>query len=130
MSVNITLDVSHTVVASENDDPSYTVACEVTATEGIDLSLFVYSTTSEEFSHPATVFDLESYPVGRAEAINLGLDYYRQTTVSEEFSTMSDALSFEILIRRRMQYLANDLPQTQDRIFEGTQTYVITTSAS
>ena len=130
MSVSITIEVEHTVSDPTEATPVYSVMCEIAATVGIDLALFVYNVTSKEFSHPATVFDMESYPVGQAEAINQGLDYYRQATVTQEFSTISDANAFDFNVRSRLQRLANDYPQAQGLVLAGTQTYVITTATT
>lgn len=128
MSVSITLQVDHTVLGAE-DSLTYKVECEITASDGVENELFTYVTADESYSHPSTVMDLEFYPNTKAEAVTNNLDYYRQATVTREFDSMSDALTFSNVVRSRMQTLANDIPLTQGNLFVGPQTYVLTTSA-
>ena len=127
MSVSITLKIEHTVEGSE-DTVFYRVACEVPATEGIDLALFAFKTEDDSYGHPATVRDLELFPDSKNEAVNNGLDYYRLASVTRDFDAMVDAIAFSTNVRTRLQYLANDLPITQEAIFEGVQTYTLVTS--
>lgn len=127
MSVSITLIQEHTIIDNEGS-VTYRILDQVTASEGISLALFVFKTEDQAYSRPATVYDLDAYPESYNEAVNLGLDYYRLPEVTKDFDAISAALSFEAVIRSRLQVLANELPKTQEGLFDGTNTYVFATA--
>jgi len=124
MSVSITLKQTNTDVSGA-EAPLFRVENEILATEGIDIALFVFSVEPDEYSHPAMPRDVEDYPNSRAEAINLGLDYYRVPSATLEYEDITTAVEAATLIQGRMNYLAAAYQLAKDT-FDGATTYVYT----
>ena len=129
MSVSITLQQDNTTYNDEDNQPVYKSANEVIASEGIPLALFVFAVSDDSFSHVAATRDIEAYPNNRNDAVNDGLDYYRQAMVTREFDNITDAQAFALHVRSRLQFLSNDYPAVKDS-FEGSETYTYVTSGN
>lgn len=125
MSVSITVDQTNQVIDEGAGVVSYAVSFEITASEGIPLALFVYSTETQAYEHPATINALESYPDTYEEAVALGIDYYRQASVTRSYTLLTDAINFSNVTRSRLQTIVTALPLAQTS-FEGSQTYTLT----
>lgn len=129
MSVSITLEQQNTTYNDDDNLPIYVSENEVIASEGITLALFVFAVIDETFNHVATVRDIETYPESKAQAVNDGVDYYRQTSVTREYNNIVDATAFATHVRARLNFLVQDYPRTVDG-FVGSETYIFTTSES
>lgn len=85
----------------------------------IDFDVLVFETENNTFSRVASVYDLESFPVGRSAAMTAGLDYYRGRGAQLNFATIKDATGFETITRNRFKILAVAWASIVDS-FEGT----------
>lgn len=129
MSVSITLVQKNTTVTNPTTGaPSYTSDNEVPATLGIPLQLFVFNTTTGEYSHVAATADVEAYPVGQATAVTQGKPFYREAKVVRTFTNILDAQAFADHVKQRMQYLTNEYPVAQDTFLGDTTTTFVTQS--
>lgn len=126
MSVTITVEQENTVVESAPGEVEYQVSYTVVASEGLPLQLFTFKIDGT-YSHPATVYDLDAYPDSSNEALNQGLEFYRQAEVTRSFEDLTDAVLFAAVTRSRLTALTAALPQTQ-AFFTGKETYTIPVS--
>jgi len=85
----------------------------------IDFDVLVFDAEHDTFSRVASVYDLESFPVGKTAAISAGLDFYRGRGAQVNFATIKDATGFEIITRNRFKILAVAWASIVDA-FEGT----------
>lgn len=123
MTVSITLEQTNTVYIGDDDLPWYRNVSTVVAADGISLALLVFKVADDLYSHPASARDVEVYPATKAEALDLGVDYYRQPAVQRDFSLIADAIEFATHLRTRLNILAQDYESVQDD-FVGTISYV------
>lgn len=118
-----TVTQTNTVLNQTDGSALYQVVFEVTASEGIALALFTYKTLDQTFHHPATIYDLETFPNNREDAITLGLDFYRSIEVTKTFEDIADALNFITAIKGRLQKITDEVNRAQAS-FAGTTTLV------
>lgn len=124
MSVQITLKQTNTV--EEGASPGliiYRCVNEIIASEELSLALFVFTVEDEAFSHVATPRDIDLYPESRAEALTLGVDYYRGPLVTQDFTRLDVAEDYIAAMQSRVHWLAN----VYDRIntaFPGEEIFV------
>ena len=128
MSVSITLLQTNSTYNDEDNQPVYKSENEVSASDGIPLALFVFTTLTGVFSHVAAVRDLEAYPATKEQAVTDGTAFYRLATVTREYDNITDAQKFAAHVRSRLNFLAQDYPKTQGE-FVGSETYTFVTSA-
>lgn len=124
MSTTITVEQENSIVESTPGEVLFQISFVITASEGLPLSLFTYNATTGEFSHPSTVYDLEAYPDNQNEAINLGLDFYRDFEVTRQFDNITDAIQFAVVTRSRLTNLASAQPLVEST-FVGRETYTL-----
>jgi len=122
MTVKIEIHQSRTVVAG----PLYRVFTEVVHSIGIDRKIFVFNKDTEEFSHVATTWDMESLPGSLAEAqASSEIEYYRDNHCTKDYEDATDAAAFAVYTRGRVEYLVNQYAEMQtDFIGEGDYEYV------
>lgn len=101
MSADIQILVEREVPASDQFKLTITVIDAV----NIPLELFVFDVGHDAFMNVATVYDLETYPAGKAAAVTATLGYYRASTVVKTCSTVLDATLFERVTRERLKTL-------------------------
>jgi hypothetical protein len=87
-------------------DGVYAVQVDIIDAVNIDFDVLVFSTEHDTFSHVASVYDLETYPVGKTTAAALGLDFYRGRGAVVNFATIKDATGFETVTKHRLKLLA------------------------
>ena len=124
MTVIIKTTFTHTIPTED----TYKVSAEVIETTNIPPEVFVFDVEHETFSHVATVFDLESFPESKEDAIAAELGFYRSQSVTREFSDVALATFFEDVTRNRLKTLADHWNTVQEE-FIGEET-VTTTSTS
>lgn len=111
-------------LATLPDLTSYTVEIEVTQAEGIPAELFVFDTSSDEFSSVALVGDLQSWPATKESAIQLGLDFYRSATLQRIFLDKEKAAAFSADVQRRLNLVNWDWSGDQSVQFGGQHIFV------
>ncbi len=89
--------------------PVYRVKAEITDAMNIDEAVFVYATASRQFSHYATVADLERWANDRTQAMTNGDPFYRLSTVSRDWPTVALLTEDLKLARNRLQLLVNEM---------------------
>lgn len=97
---------------------SYRVSAEIVLTSGIPTELFVYGVTDDEFDHVATVFDLETYPTNKVDAIDDGLFFYRVKKMSKDFADKSTAGLVAEHTQLRLQRVNKDWQGLQPGSFD------------
>lgn len=120
MPVSFSLSQNTTVI----DGPLYRVNNEVSTASGASPAVFVFKTLTQEFSHYATVADLEAYPDTYAQAANDGAAFYRQTSVTRDWETVALREADLTLTKSRLQFLANELNALQDSLVSNTTTVI------
>jgi hypothetical protein len=129
MSVQITLKQTNTL--EEGTSPGlvvYRSANEITAAEAIELQLFVFDVADDAFSHVATPRDIDLYPNNKADALTLGVDRYRQASVTQDFELLDVAEDFIAAVQSRIHWLANVYDRVQ-AAFEGEEIFVYPTTS-
>ena len=125
--ISITLVQTNEVIQDTSDGSlMYRVFCQITATEGVSLSLFVFDVLRQSYNHIATVYDLENFPESVGDALSQGVDFYRQQEVTRDFTDQSTALDFAKVTRARLRQLAADLPDALETFTGVPTTYVYT----
>lgn len=125
MSISITLIQTNTVENQDDNTPLYVSRNVITASEGIELALFVHSVDTEAFSHVATSLDMASWPTSLAEAQSASVGFYRQVSAQRSYTSILDAQDFAQSIRTRLTTLARDYEDVQN-LFIGETTTVFT----
>jgi len=125
--ISITLVQTNEVIQDPNDGSlTYRVTCQITATEGVSLALFVFDAQRETYNHIATVYDLDHYPESLGDALTQGVTFYRQAEVIRNFTSQHTALDFTKVVRSRLRILAADLPDALETFTGVPTTYVYT----
>lgn len=107
----------------------YVVEITVTDAGAIPRELFVYDTSTEEFSSVALVRDIESWPASKEAAIAAELDFYRDTKVRRSFSVKETAATFAADVRRRLEAVNRDYAGQAGVVFGGQQIFVYSTES-
>ena len=121
MSVRIDIQQDRTV----EEGPLYRVATSVIYNSGIDRNVFVFNTTTEEFEHVATTWDMEHLPKSKDDAALAGDGFYRLPSVTKDFDTVMTATEFAIYTRGRVAALVREY-EAVSTTFEGSGTYTYT----
>jgi hypothetical protein len=106
MSVSITLSQVRSVIDQGDGRVKYRVANQIVAAANLTLALFVNDVDPDDYSHIASLYDLNAYPEDRNEAINLGLDYYRRSDATQDYDSIDDAVHFAAVVKQQLAYLA------------------------
>jgi hypothetical protein len=91
----------------------YRVLQEILAATNSEKEVYVYKTSTAEFSHIATIKDMRTWPKTRAEAQAAGLSYYRQTSVQRDWSSVRLMVEDVNQGTARVQLLASTLTDEQ-----------------
>jgi len=100
----------------------YRVTVEIIEATHIDFEVLVFDTDTGLFSRVASVYDMETYPIGRELAAYNGIVYYRARTGIIEFSTLREATYYEKVTKQRLQILSSAWSTITDH-FQGTIVY-------
>lgn len=100
------VEIKAQFVRSLPADGVYRVQMDIINVVNIDFDVLVFSTEHSTFSHIATVFDLETYPVGYTAAHTANLPFFRGRGAQVSYATIKDATGFESISKARMKILA------------------------
>jgi len=107
------------------EGPVYRTATQVMYASGIDPNIFVFITETQEFSHVASVWDMENYLTNYHDAVAADASYYRQSACQKDYNVVVSAAEFAAYIRGRIASLATAYAAaTED--FEGEGDYTFT----
>ncbi len=67
---------------------------------------------------------MTEYPESLTEAIDAGLDYYRQVQAKKQYAVLTDAISFAASVHSRLESLLSNLSDLEED-FIGTKIYTI-----
>lgn len=101
-----TITIQAQIVRSLPLDGVFRVNVDIIDVTNIEFEVLVFTTEDSEFSHIATVFDMETYPAGQAAAAAANLTFFRDRGVEANFSTLRDATGFEQVTESRLKILA------------------------
>ena len=104
--MTILVEIKSQFVRSIPSEGVYRFQLDIIDAVNIDFDVLVFDTEHDRFRHVASVYDLESFPVGKASAQLLGVAYYRGRGAQISFGTVKDALGFETITRGRFKVLA------------------------
>lgn len=117
------------IVRSIPQDGVYQVKVDVIDVVGIDFDVLVFTTEDGNYSHVASVYDLETYPAGQAAAAAANLPFFRDRGVTAIFNNIRDATGFETVTENRLKILAvawNSIVEA----FSGSEIVTVDSSAS
>lgn len=84
----VQIRIIETVVnVPEEQRANYKVSFEVILAQGISSGLFVYQRDGDLYSHPASVFDLNTYP----DHSDADFDFYRRNYAELTYRSIKDA---------------------------------------
>ena len=121
MSVRLEIHQDRAVI----EGPVYQVTTRVTYASGINRNIFVFNTETQDFEHVATVYDMETFPADRDEAILGLIAYYRKDVAIVGYTEETTAIDAADYTRERIGYLATQYQLAQEE-FEGSEDYVYT----
>ncbi len=96
----------------------YETSAEVILTSGIPEELFVYDVSDDEFAHVATVFDLNTYPTNKADAVADSLLFYRVKKMSKSYDSKSIAVLAAEHTQLRLQRVNKDWQAQEPGTFD------------
>lgn len=120
MTVRIDLKQTKTV----EEGPLYRVHNQVTYAHEIPQKVFVFNVETGEFDHVATVWDLQSYPFTKDEAILEHIPYYLASECSREYPDIQSALDFTSYVYSRIEWLVRDYKDATG-VFTGVLTHSV-----
>jgi hypothetical protein len=112
-------------VTTALDGPLYRVFQELTAAVNSSKAVFVYKTTTQEFSHIATIMDMRNWTDSYAQAVINEDDYYRLEQVTRDWSTVALMVDDVNMGVSRVQLLASALTD-EEGLLEIDRTLVLT----
>ena len=83
-------------------DGVYRVDVDIIDVVGIDFDVLVFDAKTDEFSHVASVFDMESLPTTPTTEC----EFYRGRGAQVPYNNLRDATSFETITKSRLKVLA------------------------
>jgi hypothetical protein len=94
------------ITRSIPSDSVYQVQIDIIDVTQIGFDVLVFTTEDSAFSHVASVFDMETYPIGQAAGAAANLTFFRGRGATVSFSTIRDATGFEQVTEGRLKILA------------------------
>jgi hypothetical protein len=107
--VSFTLHQTTSYVDQANAAPRYRVVNQVTASVGASEAVFVYKTATQVFEHYASAADMDRWPDTYEEAVTGNLAFYRVSSVSRDWDTLTETYADLDETLRRIRSLANEL---------------------
>lgn len=99
----------------------YRVQVSVTDATNIGLDVLVFDTESGEYSHVASVYDMETYPVSQEVAASGNLVFFRDRGAVVTYNLLKSADEFIGVTQGRLKTLANGWDEVVSS-FSGTET--------
>lgn len=125
MTVNITAQFRRSIP----EDSVYRINLDIMDVQNIEFDVLVFEVESGNYSHVATVYDMETYPAGQAAAVAAEVAFFRDRGAVLNFSDVQDATDFETVTTSRLKTLAVDW-NTVISDFSGTETVTVDSSTS
>ena len=121
MSVRIEVNQTRSV----DEGPVFKVDTHVIYASGIAREIFVFDTATQDFSHVATTYDMETYPDDYATAVAEGADFFRKDQAVVGYASEAIAVEAASYTLARISTLARqyDIFKTE---FEGSSDYIFT----
>ncbi len=114
---SVSLTLRQTVQTSVvSGGASYVVTNVVESSTGIDPSVFVFKTDTQAFDHYATAPEMDSLPNSWEAAAAAGLGFYRLSSVTRTWTTISAMNEDLSLTKARLGALARETSQIQGAI--------------
>jgi len=101
-----TVEIKAQFVRSIPYESVYRVQVDIIDVVNIGFDVLVFNTEHDTFSHVATVYDLETYPVGKEAAALVNASLYRGRGAQLNYRTIRDATGFEAITKSRLKILA------------------------
>lgn len=101
----MTSSLKYQVDKTNPEENVHRVQFQIIDAENIPRSVFVFDTENQNYLHVGTIFDLESWPNNREDAVTDNKSFYRGNTVTRDFSNIADALNFETITKTRIKIL-------------------------
>lgn len=114
-----TVEIKAQFVRSLPAEGVYRIKVDIIDIVNIDFDVLVFDTEHDTFSRVCSVYDLESFPVGKAAAATAGLAYYRGRGVEIDYFSINSATEFQSVTTNRLKLLAVAWSSIVDA-FEGT----------
>ena len=90
----------------------YRILTRVMYAKDINSNIIVFNRITEEFSHGAYPYDIETYPVGLAQSEIDGTDFYRLSEVVSDFNASRVAAAYAEYTRTRVDVLVANYQHT------------------
>ncbi len=97
---------------------SYLVTADIDVASGIPMELFVYDVSDDAFAHVATVFDLNTYPTSKVDALANSLSFYRVKKMEKSYDSKSIAVLASEHTQLRLQRVNKDWQALQPGTFD------------
>jgi hypothetical protein len=101
----------------ETQTAEYKVRFDVLLAQGISACLFVVVASTNEYSHPATVFDLNYYPDTPSPEFN----FYRKNGIELSFPSVQAAREARAVILSRVRFTTLEWAKVWNVPFGGTK---------
>jgi hypothetical protein len=124
-----TVEIKAQFIRSIPQEGVYRLQLDIIDVVNIDFDVLVFNTEHDTYSRVATVYDLETYPVGKAAAGTANAAYYRGRGAQLNYLTIRDATGFEFITRDRLKILAVAYASIVDA-FSGTSYANITSTVT
>ena len=121
--MTVTLEYVQTKAIEEG--PLYKVTTLVEYVHGIQETIFVYRTETQEFEYVATVWDMDNLPNTYEEALAEGVNFYRANTATKSYASIETADEFALYTRGRIDNLITDYSAARGE-YPGTARHIIT----
>jgi hypothetical protein len=112
-------------IRSVDEGPVFKVDTKTTYAAAIQKEIFVFQTDTQDFSHVATVYDMETYPNDYDTAVANSDEYYRKDQAVVGYAVQQVALDAAIYTAARVDSLAHQY-NTLKTSFEGSFDYIFT----
>lgn len=104
----MTVSIKAQIRRSIPSDGVYKVQVDVIDVVNIDFDVLTFNTETGEFVNVATVYDLETYPVGQSAAQSQNKPFFRGRGMFANYSSLLAATNFADVTEQRLKQLAVD----------------------
>jgi hypothetical protein len=102
----MTVTIKAQFVRSNPSEGLYRLQVDVIDVTNIDFDVLVFDTEDDTFSRVASVYDMETWLVGKIPAETANHAYYRGRGAQVDFLSILDATAFESVSENRLKILA------------------------
>lgn len=121
----VELKISTKVIAADTPNQvAYEATATVAACNGIPAELFVFDTSSQVYSHVASVRDLTELPGTYGDAEANGSSFYRQNSATQRFDRTAGVVEFVSYVKNAVRTTNAAWGKTQPEVV-GLDEYVV-----